>query len=75
MNGIEMMLVNILQGVGFDPKDIMQKATSLIATVEGKLDSFDNRLSRIEKALGILEPEEIKQLDNKIADELHDFNK
>lgn len=75
MNGIEMMLVNILNGIGFDPKDIMQKATSLIATVEGKLDSFDSRLNRIEKALGILEPEEIKQLDNKIAGELHEFNK
>lgn len=75
MNGIEMMIVNILNGIGIDPREVMVKANNLIATVEGKLDSFDNRLNRIEKALGILEPEEIKRLDDKIAGELHEFNK
>lgn len=62
MNGMEMMIVNILQGIGIDPNDLMNKANSLISNVEQKLESFDERLARIEKALNILSDEEQKQI-------------
>lgn len=54
MNGIEMMIVNILNGIGIDPQEIMSKANNLISNVENKLNSFDERLHRIEKALNII---------------------
>lgn len=79
MNGIEMMIVNILQGIGIDPNELMQKANALIEKVETSLESFDARLGRIEKALNILDDEEVKQKllshDEKISEAMHERNK
>lgn len=57
-----MMIVNILNGIGIDPQELMTKATNLISTVENKLENFDNRLKNIEAALGIVSEQEQKQL-------------
>ena len=57
-----MMIVNILNGIGLDPKELMEKATNLISTVETKLENFDNRLQRIEQALNIIPESEQKQI-------------
>lgn len=54
MNGIEQMLFNILQGFGIDPQDLMHKAQHLMNVAETKLNSIDERLARIENALGII---------------------
>ena len=62
MNGIEMMIVNILNGIGIDPQEIMTKANNLIVNVEDKLEKFDQRLSRIEKALNIVSEQDQKQI-------------
>lgn len=62
MNGLEMMLVNVLQGIGIDPQELMAKATNLINSVETKLNLFDERLSRIETALNIVSDAEQKQI-------------
>lgn len=62
MNGIEMMIVNILNGIGIDPQEIMAKANNLIVNVEDKLEKFDQRLARIEKALNIVSDKEQKQI-------------
>lgn len=62
MNGIEMMIVNVLQGIGIDPQELMNKATNLINTVETKLNLFDERLQRIETALNIIPESEQKQI-------------
>ncbi len=62
MNGIEMMIVNILNGIGLDPQELMTKANNLISNVENKLEKFDERLGRIEKALNIVSDQEQKQI-------------
>lgn len=62
MNGIEMMIVNILIGIGLDPQELMTKANNLISNVENKLEKFDERLGRIEKALNIVSDQEQKQI-------------
>lgn len=62
MNGVEMMIVNILQGIGLDPQDLMAKANNLITSVEDKLNKFDDRLGRIEQALNIVPESEQKQI-------------
>lgn len=62
MNGIEMMIVNILNGIGLDPQELMTKANNLISNVENKLEKFDERLGRIEKALNIVSEQEQKQI-------------
>lgn len=62
MNGIEMMIVNILNGIGIDPQELMGKANNLISNVEDKLEKFDNRLARIEQALNIIPEHEQKQI-------------
>lgn len=62
MNGIEMMIVNILNGIGIDPQEVMAKANNLIVNVEDKLEKFDQRLMRIEKALNIVSEQEQKQI-------------
>lgn len=62
MNGMEMMIVNILNGLGLDPQDLMAKANNLISNVENKLEKFDERLGRIEKALNIVSDVEPKQI-------------
>ena len=54
MTGIESIIFNLLQGFGIDPQDLMQKATHLMDVVETKLNKVDERLSRIENALGII---------------------
>lgn len=63
MNGIEMMVVNILNGIGLDPQELMTKANNLISNVENKLEKFDERLGRIEKALNIVSDQEQKQIE------------
>lgn len=62
MNGMEMMIVNILQGMGIDTNDLMSKANNLITNVESKLNKFDERLARIEKALNIVEDADVKTI-------------
>lgn len=62
MNGIEMMIVNILNGIGLDPQELMTKANNLISNVENKLEKFDERLGRIEKALNIVSDQDQKQI-------------
>lgn len=62
MNGIEMMIINILNGIGLDPQELMTKANNLISNVENKLEKFDERLGRIEKALNIVSDQEQKQI-------------
>ena len=62
MNGMEMMIVNILQGMGIDTNDLMAKANNLITNVESKLNKFDERLARIEKALNIAEDADVKTI-------------
>lgn len=59
---MEMMIVNILQGMGIDTNDLMTKANNLITNVESKLNKFDERLARIEKALNIVEDAEVKAI-------------
>lgn len=54
MNGIEQILFNLLQGFGIDPQDLMRKAQHLMNVTETKLNSIDERLARIENALGII---------------------
>lgn len=70
MNGFEMMVVNILNGIGLDPKELMEKATNLINTVETKLENFDSRLKNIEHALHIApEQKQISTAETIAADE------
>ena len=57
-----MMIVNILNGIGLDPQELMTKANNLISNVENKLEKFDERLGRIEKALNIVSDQEQKQI-------------
>ena len=59
---MEMMIVNILQGMGIDTNDLMAKANNLITNVESKLNKFDERLARIEKALNIAEDADVKTI-------------
>lgn len=74
MNGLEMMLGNLLNSIGIDPQEIMDKANKLIETLE----RFEQRVARIETALGIMTESEAKQIqaqevtanDNAIADAL-----
>lgn len=53
--GMEMMITNIIKSMGIDPNELMEKGNEVIAKVDQHLTSFDNRLSRIEKALNIKE--------------------
>lgn len=55
-SGMEMMMVNLLKGMGIDPKALMEKFDQTISMVQGeqkalhiKLDAMQAQLDRMEK--------------------------
>lgn len=67
--GMEMMIVNVIKSIGIDPIMLQTKFDELTTLAKNHLQSFDNslksvddRLARIEKALGI--EEQVKEVEH-----------
>lgn len=81
MNGIEMMITNFLQSHGIDLNQILGDAQNLMSNAMNKLNSLDERLANIEKALKIdtdskqIESQQIIENDNLIAEKLNEHSK
>lgn len=81
MNGIEMMIANFLQHHGIDLNQILGDGQNLMSNAMNKLNSLDERLANIEKALKIdtdsklIETKQIIENDNLIAEKLNEHSK
>jgi len=55
MDGMSMMIVNILQSLGVNPQDLINQANEFISGVKKSLNEFDEKLKRIDQRLENIE--------------------